>query len=294
MSRPYVVDGARADEPDDPRVAAVLDVLKGDPTYEVAARWRVDPVLLHRWTRAFVEAGSAQVANRPQEDEARRRDRFLAAFAHEVRTPLSVAQGWASLLAEGEVAPGRMAEASRTLRTALDRLGERVRDVELVAAASLGRLVLEPRRTTVGDLVEGLDCPLDEAVAATALTVDPGLFARVVRDLWDAAALAPAPRRRRFGVRRDGPWLELCVLRDGDPIEPAVLQALFDPFDLNDDATGVTLGLYLARALTVAHGGTLGVEQDDDGAALWVRVPEPPADVSRRSRPGTAARPYRG
>lgn len=294
MSRPYVLDGARADEPDDPRVAAVLDVLKGDPTYEVAARWRVDPVLLHRWTRAFVEAGSAQVANRPKDDEARQRDRFLAAFAHEVRTPLSVAQGWASLLAEGEVGPERMAEASRTLRTALDRLVERVHDVELVAAASLGRLVLEPRRTTVAELVEGLDCSVEDDVAATPMTVDPSLFARVLRDLWDAAALPPAPARRRLGVRRDGPWLELCVLRDGDPIDPAVLQALFEPFELNDDATGVTLGLYQARALTVAHGGTLGVEQDDDGAALWVRVPDPPADVLRRSRPGAASRGYRG
>ena len=64
------------------------------------------------------------------------------------------------------------------------------------------------------------------------------------------------------------------MVRDADPIEPRVLQALFDPFDLNDDATGVTIGLYLARALAVAHGGTLGVEQDDDGAVLWVRVPQ--------------------
>ena len=70
-----------------------------------------------------------------------------------------------------------------------------------------------------------------------------------------------------------GPWIELRAERDADPIDPVVLQALFEPFDLNDDATGITIGLYLARALTVAHGGTVGVEQDDRGAVLWVRVP---------------------
>ena len=68
-------------------------------------------------------------------------------------------------------------------------------------------------------------------------------------------------------------WVEVRVVRDADPIDPQVLQALFEPFDTNDDDTGVTIGLYLARALTVAHGGTMGVDQDEAGAALWVRVP---------------------
>jgi signal transduction histidine kinase len=67
--------------------------------------------------------------------------------------------------------------------------------------------------------------------------------------------------------------VELRVERTGDPISHGVLQALFDPFDLNDDATGITIGLYLARALTVAHGGTLGLEQDDRGAVFHVRIP---------------------
>jgi signal transduction histidine kinase len=53
-----------------------------------------------------------------------------------------------------------------------------------------------------------------------------------------------------------------------------VLTALFEPFDLNDDSTGVTIGLYLARALVVAHGGTLGADQDESGAVLWIRIPD--------------------
>ena len=52
-----------------------------------------------------------------------------------------------------------------------------------------------------------------------------------------------------------------------------VLQALFDPFDANDDTTGVTDGLYLARALVVAHGGFLGAEGNDNGTVLFARLP---------------------
>lgn len=82
------------------------------------------------------------------------------------------------------------------------------------------------------------------------------------------------------------PWIELRVVRDADPIEPQVLRALFEPFDLNDDDTGVTIGLYLARALTVAHGGTVGVDQDDHGAVLWVRIPLRPTVGTPDRAPG--------
>jgi len=257
----------------DGRVRAVLEVLAGGGLTGVAGRWAVDPSVLGRWVAAFVRAGSGAVTNQPDPTAAQQRDRFLAAFAHEMRTPLSVAQGWISMLDDEDL--GEAAPLVTRVDEALAKLGERVCDVELLAAASLGRLRLHPEtvpvRSVVPPLPDGVDVQGD-AVDAT-VHVDPAHLGRVLRDLWQAAHLDPAPRSVGLAAVITGPWVELRVLRDGDPIEPRVLQALFDPFDLNDDSTGVTIGLYLARALTVAHGGTLGVDQDDDGAVLWVRVP---------------------
>ncbi len=261
---------------EDPRVAAVLEVLAGSDPSAAARRWAVDPAVLQRWVRAFVDAGTGAVTNRPDPDAARQRDRFLAAFAHELRTPLAVAQGWVAMLGDEELDPMLTRTVGR-LGEALTRLAERTFDVELLAAASLGLLRLAPRTVTVRELVEGLSDVPDGAAPETGLdvpvTVDPTLFARVLRDLWHAGRSLPEPRSLRLEVVSVPPWTELRVVRDADPIDPGVLQALFEPFDLNDDATGVTIGLYLARALTVAHGGTLGIEQDDRGAVLWVRVP---------------------
>lgn len=260
--------------PTDPRVAAVLEVLHGSSVAEVAQRWSVDSAVLHRWVRAFVDAGTAQVTNRPDPRAAGQRDRFLAAFAHELRTPLAVAQGWVAMLLDDEPPPALSGGITR-LDDALRRLAERVYDVELLAAASLGRLRVVPEPVSVGDLVSGLrgvDVVGGEG-PDLLVSVDPTLFPRVLRDLWEAGHALPAPRALRLEVGTAPPWTELRVVREADPIDPQVLQALFEPFDLNDDATGVTIGLYLARALTVAHGGTLGVEQDEHGAVLWVRVP---------------------
>jgi signal transduction histidine kinase len=273
--RPEVVSGT-GDDARDPRVSAVLEVLAGRGVGEVARRWAVDPALVHRWAVAFVDAGTAQVTHRPSADAAQQRDRFLAAFAHELRTPLTTAQGWVAMLDEGDVPPAAAARTVIKLGDALGRLAERVRDVELLAAASLGLVQLKPERVTVGDVVAGL-AGVGEVGGLgpdVPLTVDPDLFARAVRDLWLAGQSVPVPRSVRLEVHGFAPWLEVRVVRDADPIDVGVLTALFEPFDLNDDSTGVTIGLYLARALVVAHGGTLGADQDENGAVLWIRVPD--------------------
>lgn len=278
--------------PGDQRVEAVLEVLAGAPVAEVAARREVDRAVLHRWVKGFVDAGTATVTNRPDPDAARQRDRFLAAFAHELRTPLTVTRGWVSMLADEELDPPLLRTVAK-LEESLGRLTERVLDVELLAAASLGLLRPEPVAVPVRRLLGGVGSPYaPEDVADVTACVDPTLFGRVLRDLWEAGNALPTPRRVRWEAAARGSWVELRVVREADPIDPAVLQALFDPFDLNDDATGVTIGLYLARALTVAHAGTLGVEQDDDHAVLWVRVPradtttdQPSAQIVNDDRP---------
>jgi signal transduction histidine kinase len=271
----HLVEQRDDDAPDDHRVEAVLEVLGGARAALVAARRGVEPVLLQRWVRTFVDGGTALVTNQPGEDAARSRDRFLAAFAHELRTPLAVAQGWSALLEDPEVEPEDLELAVPRIAQALRRLHERVIDVELLAAASLGMLRLDVRRFAATELVDDLEgaALADDDGTAVELDGDFDMLRRVVRDLWVASGLEPAPVRRYVEVTRSGEWIDLRILREGEPISPTKLQALFDPFDTNDDDTGITIGLYLARALVVAHRGMVGVEQDDARGVFWMRLP---------------------
>lgn len=267
--------------PVDPRVSMVLEALGGADETDVAARWGTDAELLRRWVRGFVAGGTAVVTNRPQERAAEERDRFLTAFAHELRTPLTAARGWVELLGVGDVTPALLTQGLTALHVAVERLVERLADVELIAAASLGRLDLSLELTCLADLASPSPpgAELQLAADATHAVVDAAMFRRVLRDLWLAALLPPAPRALRLESSIDGPWVEIRVVREADPVDPALLSALFEPFgdeNLNCDGTGITLGLYLARALSVAHGGTIGLEQDDDHLVFWVRVPWSP------------------
>jgi signal transduction histidine kinase len=262
----------------DPRVSMVLAVLGGSSVDEVALAWEIEATLLHRWVRDFLVAGSAMITHHPDPDEARQRDRFLAAFAHELRTPVAVARGWAMMLAEGDVPPSQLDGSHEKLRDALNRLSDHIRDVELTATASLGRVQLNLEPVYVASLIQDLEgSAVVRRGADIRVHADPQLLRRIVRDLWATANRDPAPDSVVIDVVETGEWHEIRVVRQGSPISPMVLRALFDPFGANDDATGVTIGLYMARALTVVHGGILGAEGDDDSTVLLARLPREPA-----------------
>ncbi|RNL78293.1 sensor histidine kinase [Nocardioides marmorisolisilvae] len=258
----------------DLRVAMVLEVLGGRTTESVAQEWDIEAQIVHRWVRDFLVAGAAAVTNRPDTEDARQRDRFLAAFAHELRSPVTVAKGWAMELAEEEVPPEEVADAVEHLNDALGRLSENIYDVELAASVSLGRVRVGIEQVNLPAICRTLPGRPEIAEGADLdVYADPMLMARILRDLWTTAHRDPAPASVSLEVAEVGTWTEIRVVRRGEPISPLVLKALFDPFGSNDDNTGVTLGLYLARALTVAHGGVLGAEGDDDITVLYTRIP---------------------
>jgi signal transduction histidine kinase len=273
----------------DLRLSMVLAVLGGRSVEDVAQEWDLESQLVHRWVRDFLVAGSAAVTNRPDPDAARQRDRFLAAFAHELRTPVAVARGWAMMLADGDVPPEQVPESLEKLADALARLSDHILDVELSASTSLGRVRIGTEALDPSTLCEGLeDCPGVRRGADLTVYGDRRLLSRVVRDLWVTAHRDPAPENVAIDIAETGSWTEIRVVREGTPISPMILKALFDPFGTNDDSTGVTIGLYLARVLTVAHGGFLGAEGDDNGTVLLARLPREPAVDPEPKGPGSS------
>lgn len=274
----------------DPRVRMVLDVLAGRSVDSVAAAWSIETSLVQRWVADFLAAGSAVVTNRPEQDVAVQRDRFLAAFAHELRTPVTVAQGWAMVLAEGDVPAEQVPASFEKLSESLRRLSETILDVELSTAASLGRLRLDAGPVTLEEVRQRVPgVPAVRRGGGLTLHADAELLARILRDLWAVATREPEPASVAVDVVTKGPWHEIRVVRTGDPLEHRILQVLMDPFGSdNDDTTGVTTGLYMARALAVAHGGIIGAEGDEDGTVLLVRLPRHPRpDPATPSRAST-------
>ena len=81
-------------------------------------------------------------------------------------------------------------------------------------------------------------------------------------------------------VMDEGSDVVIAVKNDGVPISPSALPTLFDPFVRASDVSakhqprGVGLGLYIARQIVIAHGGTIVVDSSGTtGTIFTVRLP---------------------
>lgn len=89
----------------------------------------------------------------------------------------------------------------------------------------------------------------------------------------------------------------MLSVRDAGPgIAPNLLPTLFDRFSRGSGSAGLGLGLYLARGIVEAHGGTLTVQSRlGQGTTFYLSLPLSEAQVSARRgvapSPVTCARP---
>lgn len=267
-----------ANDGQDIRVRAALAVLAGEDRAAVAARFGLDTRLVERWTDQFLRAGAAAIRNEPVGDELRARDRLLAAINHELRTPLTKVRAITGLLQREGLDEATAADLHRQLREEFQHLDRLLHRLDETTGASLGRLLLDRRPIPVTELLADLDVPV-EVAGDGAVEVDVRRMRTVVDDLVALAHSGPSTETVRVHATVDDQWCEIVVHRTGTPFDPTRLAAVLDPFGAREDHSDVTFGLHLAMALTVLHGGQLGVRRVDDRDALWVRVPvQPPHD----------------
>lgn len=194
---------------------------------------------------------------------------FYAAMTDEMRSPLNALAGWVEILAAGR---DGNAEALTAARGALHRVRRLCEDGNDSAVIGLGRLELHRRRVDLAGLVEGVVASVPGArlgdVEPTSVDGDPIRLAQIVDTLLRATSTSDAVE---VSVRVRGPWAELAITHDR-VVAFEVLLGLLEPFSSPPAPAGAA-GLYVCRALVVAHGGDIGVGSDDGRTTVWVDLP---------------------
>ena len=194
---------------------------------------------------------------------------FYAAMTDEMRGPLNALAGWVEILAAGR---DGNAEALTAARSALHRLRRLCEDGHDSAVIGLGRLELHRREVDLAGLVQGVVASVPGArigdLEPTSVVGDPIRLAQILETLLRATSTSDAVE---VSLRARGPWAELAISHDRLVAFDA-LQGLFEPFS-GAPGPGDALGLYVCRALVVAHGGDIGVGSDDGRTTIWVDLP---------------------
>jgi signal transduction histidine kinase len=225
------------------------------------------------------------------------KDEFLMTVSHELRTPLTAIQGWAHMLASGELDDRRRKIAVETIDRNARTQTRLVNDLLDVSRAVSGKLRLEIRPVALADLMRDAVDTIRLAAAAKAIEIetdfdpaigpfagDPDRLSQVVWNLLsNAIKFTPAGGRVALRARRDGSDIEITVTDSGIGISPAFLPHVFERFRQEEAGStrrfgGLGLGLAIARHIVELHGGSVHAESDGEGrgATFRVRLPANP------------------
>ena len=252
--------------------------------------------------------GNVETALEQREASEARLRRFVADASHELRTPLAGIRGYAELaLRNTESVPDEVSHALGRVEAEAVRMGGLVNDLLLLARLDAGRpleqvdvdlsrLVIEvtsDARVAGPDHRWSLELP-DEPVVVRG---DEHRLHQVVANLLsNARTHTPAGTSVmiRLSAAREPDNQVLLSVSDDGPGIPKELQAdIFERFVRGDDsrsrAMGSTgLGLSIARAVILAHGGALTLISDEGGTEFRIALPRA-AVVSTDLQVGPAA-----
>ena len=216
------------------------------------------------------------------------RDEFLSIASHELKTPLAALllhlQGADRLAARQEPLELIRERLQKSIGAGqrLDRLITALLDVSRIAA---GRLLLEPEPTDLCALVREVCARHDHRtptlhVSAEGSIVgswDPLRLDQVVTNLIDNAIKYGAGKPVAALVGREGDLAVLRVIDQGIGIPQDQQRRIFERFERTEAAreyTGFGLGLWIARQVVEASGGSISVEsREGDGATFVVTLP---------------------
>ena len=246
------------------------------------------------------------------------KDLFLATTSHELRTPITVVQGFASTLANRW---DKMSDADRrsAVQTIADRAGSLARLVEqllLGARAGADQLTVRNRPFDLAGLLRGA------AIAFRPLSDEHTLVADIPDDLPEAYGdpvatdiivgqllenafkYSPGGGAVTIRARQSGDAIEVAVQDEGIGIAPGDRERVFERFVQGETGDrrrfgGIGLGLYIVRQLARAQGGEVEADGQPAGGTamrLQLRRPGPdgcdPAAVpAGRPRGGKTGRP---
>ena len=230
----------------------------------------------------------AEAANRSKDD-------FLSTVSHELRTPLNAMLGWAAMLRNGAVEPGRTQRAIEAIfnnATRQARLIEELLDVSRIVA---GRASVDLQTVDLGENIGGAVEAMMPLAAAKGVEIrfeatpdihvvaDPRRLEQVFLNLLsNAVKFTPPNGHIAVDAAASGDSAQVRVVDTGAGIEPGFLPHVFERFRQADSAPtrsvgGLGLGLFIARQLVEAQGGVIRVDSDGAGRGATFTVTLPTA-----------------
>ncbi len=221
-------------------------------------------------------------------------EQFLHIAGHELRSPLTALQGYLQLARrriQGLEDDGRLGRYIDAAMQQVQRQSQLINQLMEVGRLRTGKLALDFQPVDVAAMVQDVIATMrviapdrtfriDSTADPVRIQGDPLRLEQIVLNLL-SNAVKHAPESQYIDVRLHVVGAEAIIqVQDYGPGIPARnRQGIFDLLSQversnHSDQTGLGLGLYIAREIAEAHGGSIVVESEiGQGATFIVRLP---------------------
>lgn len=221
----------------------------------------------------------------------RLKSEFINIAAHELRTPLAIIRGYASLLRDQlKDEPRGYVEQVLQCTDRLQHIADDMLDLkylesghvnlqmERCAVDQVVREVVNSYRPLASEREQSIELALDHE--AGDLMADRAMLDVMLGSLIsNALKFSPRSSQVRVAAQGDTDHVTLIVQDQGKGLTPEQAEHVFEPFyqagnSLTRQEGGMGLGLTLARKMVNAHGGKIWVEsQFNHGSSFFISLP---------------------
>jgi signal transduction histidine kinase len=262
-----------------PRAIGMLGLVRAEP-YAFAPAELELVSLLGRLVATAVQNIRAYEAERSTADELRRlsalRADFVSLVSHELRSPMAAVIGAARTLHGRwrELTPEQRESFLALINDETSRLARLIDDVLDTSRIEAGTFSFTFSDVDLGELLRDVVAAAELTQDEVQLTTEVGTLPpvrgdrerlrQVIQNLVDnAVKYSSAGGRVHVSARTDNAHVLVDVVDEGPGIVPEDRELIFEKFGRSSGGTtkpGSGLGLFIARSIAEAHGGTLGVQ----------------------------------
>src|SRR3984957_15542954 len=226
------------------------------------------------------------------------KNRFLSHVSHELRTPLTCIHQYVTILLDGIAGPvaPEQTDHLKTVLKSVNQLHAMIRDLLEATRAESGKMRVEPRCIAVDGLIQqavammrptaqekniGLEMGLDHRIPL--VHADPDRVLEILINLMDnALKFTPSEGSvlvKACMVETDPGMIYVSVSDTGRGInaeaKALIFERLFqDPESIDNNRTGLGLGLYISKELVNLQGGKIWVSSEQgQGSTFTFTLP---------------------
>lgn len=303
---------------------AMCRVASGFDLRQLVAEYRaLRASVIHLWTESVTQQGPEQLEDLIRFNEAidqllaksvqtyweqvdHSREIFLGILCHDLRSPLQAITMLASLISEAEdiartkLMAGHLATSVHAIAKMISDLGD-FTGIRLGAKMELNKTAMD-LGTLCREVLDEMEASHPHREFLLKRTGD-------LDGVWDRARLRQmltnllrnAVQHGRsdtpvvLAAESDGGNVNLAITNQGESIPRDRIQTIFEPMRRYDNTASkrepgsIGLGLYIAREVCSAHGGTIDVESADTSTTFTVSLATRLAPVPQGFRQGVAS-----